>query len=449
VSCRTLDRAQRPRRRKALPEQSAGRSSGQPGRQAGGRAAIVGAGIVGLSVAWFLQEAGLDVTVYDRHDVAAGASAGNAGWICPAMVTPLPEPSALRYGLASLFRPNNPFRIAPTALPANGLFLAAFATHCTTRQWRAGVAGYSQLAGLALDSFEALTKGGVTASVEDSAMYTAFERPEHADLLLHELQAVAEAGLSFTVDELSEADLRREQPLLGSRARHGLRIGGQKFTQPLEFVRSLASAVHSRGGTLVTSAEVSAVSSRAGAGARLEVRRASEDRAAADFDVCILANGAWISTLARRVGVRTPVQAGRGYSFTVLTPEPLGQPLYLPAPRVACTPAPGGMRVAGTMEFRAPDDPLDERRIAAIVRSAAGFLPRVDWTTKSEPWVGPRPVTTDGLPIIGQTNVANVFVAGGHGMWGLTLGPATGRVLAEMIVTGHRPPTLMPFDPLR
>jgi D-amino-acid dehydrogenase len=365
------------------------------------------------------------------------------------MVTPLPEPSALRYGLASLFRPNSPFRIAPTALPATGPFLAAFASHCTTRQWRAGVSRYSQLAGLALESYEALTKGGVSASVEDSAMYTAFDRPEDADVLLHELQAVADAGLSFTVDELSEADLRREQPLLGSRARHGLRIRGQKFTQPHDFVRSLASAVENRGGTVVANAEVSAVTSGSGGSARLETRQASGSRSTADFDVCILANGAWISKLARQVGVRTQVRAGRGYSFTIRTPEPLLQPLYLPTPRVACTPTRDGMRVAGTMEFRAPDDPLDERRIAAIVRSATSFMPRVDWTTRSEPWVGSRPVTADGLPIIGRTNVANIFVAGGHGMWGLTLGPATGRVLAEMIVTGHRPAALTPFDPLR
>jgi D-amino-acid dehydrogenase len=402
-----------------------------------------------------LQEAGFEVTVYDRRDVGAGASAGNAGWICPAMVAPLPEPSVLRYGLASLFRPNSPLRIPPTALPAAAPFLVAFATHCTNRRWRTGLSKYAQLNAVAMESYSALTGTMAAAGVEDSGMYTAFERPDQARPLRHELQAVAGTGVNFTVDELSEAELRREQPLLGPRVRYGLRVGGQKFLQPLAFVRSLAAAVADRGGTLVTGAEVVAVTGGSG-GAKLDVRSAELNvvgvhgsRATDQFDMCVLANGAWITKLARALGVRTPVLAGRGYSFTVTTPEPLRQPLYLPALRVACTPAPGGMRVAGTMEFRSPDDPLDERRITAIVRSARDFMPGIDWSTRSGEWVGPRPVTADGLPIIGRTKNANVFVAGGHGMWGMTLGPATGRLLADLVVTGECPQALVPFDPLR
>jgi D-amino-acid dehydrogenase len=421
----------------------------------GGRAAIVGAGIVGLSVAWFLQEAGFDVTVYDRRDIAGGASAGNAGWICPAMVTPLPEPSVLRYAVASLFRPNSPLRIPPTALPATAPFLVAFAAHCTSRQWRSGVSKYARLSAVALESYSVLTGNVTAASVEESAMFTAFERPDQAGPLRHELQAVADTGVNVTVDELSGPELRREQPLLGPRAGYGLRIGGQKFLRPLSFVRSLAAAVADRGGTLVTDAEVLAITGGTG-GAKLHVRSAElavvgvhEPRASDEFDLCVLANGAWITRLAHTLGVRKRVFAGRGYSFTVTTPEPLRQPFYVPALRVACTPVPGGMRVAGTMEFRDPDDPIDTKRIAAIVRSARDFMPGIDWSTRSGEWVGPRPVTADGLPIIGRTNAANVYVAGGHGMWGMTLGPATGRLLTQLIVTGEYPQALLPFDPLR
>jgi len=365
------------------------------------------------------------------------------------MVTPLAEPSVLRYGLTSLFRPASPFRIAPACLPATAPFLAAFALHCTSRRWQAGVSAYAPLSALALESYQALAAGEGTARVQDAAMYIAFERPDQAALLRHELRAVNDAGLPFTVDELSAAELRREQPLLGPRAQYGLRVGGQEFVQPLELVRSVATAVRARGGTLHTGGEVVTVTNRTGGGVRLDVRGARSSPAPVDFDVCVLANGAWLSRLARGAGVRTTVAAGRGYSFTVRTPEPLRQPLYIPSIRVACTPASRGMRVAGTMEFRKPDDPLDERRIAAIVRSARGFMPRVDWTTLSGAWVGSRPVTPDGLPIIGRTNAAGTFVAGGHGMWGMTLGPATGRLLAQFIATGHCPQALIPFDPLR
>ncbi len=407
------------------------------------RAAVVGSGIIGLSAAWFLQEEGFAVTVFDRRDVAAGASAGNAGWICPAMVAPLAEPSVLRYGLASLVRRDSPLLIAPGALPATWRFLLAFAAHCTQRRWLAGVASYAELSGLAFASYQVLTQAGVTGTIEAAGVTAAFERPGQAAPLRRELLAVAAAGQDFSVDELSEADLRRDQPLLGPRIRYGLRIGGQKFLQPLSFTQSLAASVTRRGGQIIPQAEVSAVSSKTG------VVQIDFTGGTANFDVCVLANGAWITELARAAGIRVRVQAGRGYSFTVGTPGPLIRPLYLPAMRVACTPAPSGMRVAGTMEFRPADDPLDQRRIHGIVRSAQVFLPAVDWSTLAHAWVGPRPVTADGLPIIGRTKTENVFVAGGHGMWGMTLGPATGRLLARLIATGQPQAALAPFDPLR
>ena len=391
----------------------------------GGRAAIVGAGIVGLCVAWFLQDEGFAVTVFDRRDVAAGASAANAGWISPAMVAPLPEPSVLRYGLVSLLRPASPLRIPPAALPATWQFLAAFAAHCTRRQWLAGVAGFAGLNSLALSSYQALADAGVAGRTQDAAMVAAFDAPEQAGPLRHELQSVAAAGPRC-----------RAAPFRAG-------IGGQKILQPLDFVQSRAASVRNRGGQRVTEARVSAVSSRTG-GVRIDVSGRGTD-----FDVCVLANGAWINELARPAGVRVRVLAGRGYSFVVQTPQPLAQPLYLPAARVACTPVPGGMRVAGTIEFRPADDPLDHRRIRAIVRSARAYLPGVDWPALVGAWVGPRPVTADGLPIIGGTRTDGLFVAGGHGMWGMTLGPATGQVLARRIATGRPEAALAPFNPLR
>ncbi|GAA2774311.1 hypothetical protein GCM10010470_02750 [Saccharopolyspora taberi] len=143
------------------------------------------------------------------------------------------------------------------------------------------------------------------------------------------------------------------------------------------------------------------------------------------------------------------MRAGRGYSFTVPTDEPVPGPIYLPAVRVACTPYQGGLRIAGTMEFRSPDAAADPARIEAIVRSARPLLRGVDWGRRRDDWVGPRPVTADGLPLIGASRMPGVFVAGGHGMWGLTLGPLTGRLLSEQIICGKQPTVLRPFDPLR
>ena len=147
--------------------------------------------------------------------------------------------------------------------------------------------------------------------------------------------------------------------------------------------------------------------------------------------------------------MRVPVQAGRGYSFTVATDEPARHPVYLPHARLACTPYQGRFRIAGTMEFRGPDEPFQPGRIAAIVRQARRLLTGVDLEHRADEWVGSRPVTPDGLPLVGATRAPNVYVAGGHGMWGMVLGPVTGRLLAERIVTGETHPAIAPFDPLR
>ena len=166
-------------------------------------------------------------------------------------------------------------------------------------------------------------------------------------------------------------------------------------------------------------------------------------------DSVVIATGAWLPSLARKLGVRTRVQAGRGYSFTVKTDVPVEHPLYLPKQRIACTPYRGRFRIAGTMEFRRPDEPLQPRRIQAIVNQARELMVGVDLDDRRDEWVGARPVTPDGLPLVGATRAPGVYVGGGHGMWGIVLGPATGKMLARQIVTGEIDPTIAPFDPLR
>ena len=412
--------------------------------QGGSRAAVVGAGIVGLSVAWFLQEEGFEVTVFDARGVAGGASAGNAGWITPGMVSPLPEPGVVGYALRSLVRRDSPLRVAPTALPATARFLASFAMHCTRARWTRGVRSLADICAVALSSYDLLERGGVTAELWPSPIVMAFGDAAEAVPVEHELRVIGEAGIALDVTELSQRELREERPVLSARARRGLKLEGQRYLQPLAYTQSLAESFRSRGGQITSGVRVDRVESASGG--KLTVIRSGERTA---FDVAVLASGAWLSRLGKSAGVRPPLAAGRGYSFTVKTATPLAGPLYLPSLRVACTPAPGGMRLAGTMEFRSPDAPLDRRRIDAIVRSARDYLEGVDWASISDVWVGPRPVTADGLPLIGATRQAGVYVAGGHGMWGMTLGPATGQLLAEFIAKGERPAALRHFDPCR
>jgi D-amino-acid dehydrogenase len=101
------------------------------------------------------------------------------------------------------------------------------------------------------------------------------------------------------------------------------------------------------------------------------------------------------------------------------------------------------------MEFRRPEEPLDPRRLRAIAESVRDLLPGVDLENRTDEWVGSRPCTSDGLPLVGATKTSGVFVAGGHGMWGVALGPVTGKLLADLMSTGVRPAEIAPLDPLR
>ncbi|MGH3637190.1 MAG: NAD(P)/FAD-dependent oxidoreductase, partial [Mycobacterium sp.] len=157
--------------------------------------------------------------------------------------------------------------------------------------------------------------------------------------------------------------------------------------------------------------------------------------------------GARLSQLAGG-WLRVPVQAGHGYSFTVPVDRPIPSPIYLPDVRVACTPYKGAMRVSGTMEFRHPHNRVIPERVEAIVASASPLLDGAHWAERSNEWVGAHPVTPDGRALIGEVS-PGVYVAGGHGKWGLAHGPVTGRLLAEQITTGKQPQALAEFDPLR
>ncbi|WP_326821047.1 NAD(P)/FAD-dependent oxidoreductase [Streptosporangium sp. NBC_01756] len=407
-------------------------------------AVVIGAGVVGLSTAWFLQERGVDVTVVDRDGVAAGASWGNAGWLSPGLAIPLNEPGVLRYGLRSLLDRNAPLHVPATPDPGLWSFLARFAANCTWKSWGRAVQANLPFNEECLEAFDVLTAGGVEAPTVEAPIMAAFENPRQAVGLLHELQRINRSGLRIDYSAFEGEDLHKQAPQLSLSAKAGIRLDGQRYVDPGRFTRSLADAVTARGGTIRSGFLVTGVDNGSGG---LVVRSGDGDSVRAD--VVVLATGAWLNGLGREWGVRVPVRAGRGYSFTVPTEEPVSGPIYLPAVRVACTPYQGKLRVAGTMEFRDADAPLHSGRVDAIIRSARKLLTGVSWAERTDTWVGPRPVTPDGRPLIGATNAPGRFVAGGHGMWGLTHGPVTGRMLAEQITTGRQPAALRDFDPVR
>lgn len=407
--------------------------------------AVVGAGMVGLTTAWHLQERGIEVTVLDRTGVAAGASWGNAGWLTPALVAPLPEPAMLRYGVRAVLSPRSPVYAPLAADPDLARFMAGFLRHSTHRHWERALAALLPVVREALPAFDLLAAEGISAStLPADPIVAAFATAGQLGPLTDELEHLARAGGSVDYELVSGQVARRLCPILASSVQAAVLIRGQRFLNPVTYLHTLAGAVRSRGAEIVEGSAVSGLQDGPDG-----VRLAASGGGAGRYEAVVVASGAWLGQLARAYGVRAVVQAGRGYSFSVAADPMPRQPVYLPTARVAVTPLGSRLRVAGMMELRRPDAALDPRRIHAVVEAARPLLAGVDLDRRTDEWVGSRPVTADGLPLIGATSSPRVFVNGGHGMWGITLGPVTGALLAEQIATGEVPAPLRPFDPLR
>lgn len=426
-------------------------------------AIVVGAGIVGLSTAHHLRRAGLEVTVVEAEHVAAGASWGNAGWLTPGLAIPLPDPSILTFGLRALFSAASPVYVPPRADLNMIRFLTGFLRHCTWGAWRRGMSALVPLNAQALEAFDELAAHGLAEPTRTGAPFVAaYDAVDSRSTLLHELGIISEQGQHVTYDLLDGDEVRALVPAASEAVIAGVRLDGTRFIDPPAYLAALATLVRAEGVEIREGRRVTSIdggSPRGQASVRTVAHtdvpprgrtdRGDDDAERISADVVVLSSGARLGELARTVGVRRVVQAGRGYSFTVAVDELPTGPFYLPAQRVACTPLGDRLRVAGMMEFRRPGEALDPRRVTAIVDAARPLLRGADWSDRRQEWVGSRPCTIDGLPLLGASRSPRVHLAGGHGMWGVTLGPLSGRLVAQGILDGAPPPELLPFDPLR
>ena len=201
--------------------------------------AVVGAGIVGLSVAWFLQERGVDVTVHDADRAGHGASWGNAGWLTPAITVPLPEPAVLRYGLGAMLSPGSPVYVPPSADRALWQFLLGFARHCTTRRWERGTAAYAAVNRMAIRAFDDLADAGAVPRPRSARPFLACYRTTgEAMSMLRELEQIGRVGNEVHFDYLTGPQVRQAQPALGEEVGAAVSIHGQRYLHPPDFVRA-------------------------------------------------------------------------------------------------------------------------------------------------------------------------------------------------------------------
>ncbi len=409
---------------------------------------MAGAGVCGLACAWELVRRGVRVTVLDPREPGTGCSQGNAGWVCPSLAGPLPHPRLRRDWPSLIIRRDSPLYIDPRALPSLVGWLWRFRRYCTHADYAAGREATGRLGRDAIALYDRLAEDGVDFEMHDAGVVYALldgsSRDEHAE----DLRALGALGYPDPV-LLDRAELLELEPALDERVEAGLWAPAERHVRPESLTAGLAERLFDRGVVFGRGRAMGLVQKGPKAAA-LEVE-GPEGRGRLEGDAFLFATGAWLGGLAARCGTALPIQAGKGYSVTIESPAvPLRHPVYLPERKVGLTPFDGAHRISGTLELSGVNEHLERRRLAALERSAERYVPGITRGATRREWVGMRPLTPDGLPVLGRLpGLENVYVAGGHALLGVTLAPSTGVAIAQLM-TGEEPSVdLTPFEPSR
>ena len=414
---------------------------------------VVGGGMVGLCCAVALERRGAAVTVVDAGPREKAASHVNAGWVVPTLAEPVPAPGLVGRSLRWMLRSDSPLYIAPRGDLAFIRWLLAFWRACNPRDFQAVTEATAALGARTLDLYDDLRADGVAFEEHRDGLLYVYSDPAPMEHDHAALGRLCPPGYPVPA-RLSGDEARALEPALADAVGGGFWLERERSVRPDSLVAGLLARLE-RGGTTLRLGET-VVGMEAGAGA---VRRVVTDRGVLDAEAVVVAAGAWTPRVVAPLGITAPVEAGKGYSVDFAPPPPLPapirHPLYLHEERVAITPLDGMLRLAGTMEFSGLNDRVRPERVAALV-SRTGDVVR-GWPERvatdgpgARVWVGPRPLTPDGLPLIGWApGFRNLALATGHAMMGVTLAPATAEAVAELVCTGRTPEVIRPFDPAR
>lgn len=405
------------------------------------RCVVIGAGIVGSSCAWHLQRCGARVTLIDSEPPGQSTSFGNAGCISKTSVFPFSYPGVLWKVPGWLLDPSGPVRIRWRQLPHVAPWLYRF--------WRAGsasrvakiVAAQSALMESVVRDFDEVLQGTDSMHLREArGMILLYDNEADFEADAWKYRERDRLGLNWRRLEPDELASREPAVRLGDGValfeplwQHILDPGGltarvadAAVRLGAEWVRDRVQGIDVRCfGTTVTTAAGRVI----------------------DTDWLILATGAWSNRLLRPLGFRVPLLPKRGYHVMYTHPSiAISQPVMSASRHVVLTPMSGGLRVSGTAEFARLDTPPDPARARALIQSARHFVPDLGGSGFSE-WMGQRPMMADSLPVLGPLpGRPRVLAAFGHGHYGLTQGPTTGKIMARLVCGDDPGIDLTPFS---
>lgn len=390
---------------------------------------IIGGGIIGLTSALELLNAGYSVKVVERDRIGSGASHGNCGLITPSHALPLTRPGTVRKALRSILSSNSPLYLRPRLDLSLLSFGLNFSRNCNRAAMLKTMHARSILLARSRAMYDDLIESNeIDCEWETRGLLTLFATQK---LLDQEVEADAElADIGVETELLTSEELRQREPALRDDLAGATWFPQDAHLKPDQLLGELKRLILAKGGEINEQESVTGYCMELGRVTHVQTTNGL--RAANNF---IQANGAWSPELARTIRLKLQVQPGKGYSITMVRPDICPDtPLILAEPSMAVTPWSNRLRLGGTMEFSGYDEELRPKRIHALTVGASRFL-RSDLSTPIEEyWCGWRPMTPNELPIIDKVpNLENLYLAVGHGMLGVSMAPATAMLVRSFI----------------
>lgn len=411
-----------------------------------GNVIVVGAGHIGLACAHYLRQDGYDVRVIDQGKIGSACSRANCGFVVPSHIAPLTTPSTLRKGLASLFNPRAPFRIQLQMRWALYEWLFQFARRCTHRKsLQTARVLHELLEASATEYRELFRDPGLDCDPRQDGLLFVFQGESALQEFVKDEESLAQA-FGLDLRHLNPSEVADLEPALSGEIAGAFLYPNDASLQPDKLNTDWAKRLVASGVEFTENCELERVSRTNNRVTEIET---SEGPISADRYV--FAMGAWSTQFSNTIGCKIPIEPGKGYSVTLDAPPSSPRyPMLFPEAHIGVTPFQDSMRIGSMMEFVGFDRSLPAYRIEQLIRSARPYLDLPEDPSISDTWYGWRPMTWDGLPIIGRVpGVSNALLASGHNMLGLSLAPVTGKLVADIVSERRIELPIEALSPLR
>ncbi len=413
-----------------------------------GKIGIIGGGIIGLSSAYYLVKEGHKVTIIDKGDLQDGCSFGNAGMIVPSHFIPLAAPGMISKGIRWMFNSKSPFYVRPSLNPDLLRWGYLFYKSSNQTHVNNAIPALKELSHFSKSLYQQWVK----------ELPFDFDYHERGLLMLYQTEEIekeeketAEIANHYGVEArvLTPEQVQALEPDVRVDVRGGVYFPGDAHLTPQHLINRLVHYLKESGVEFKTDCEV--LDFQIQNNNHIQTLTTSQGDCA--FDTIVLATGSWSGMLAKRLKLSLPMQAGKGYSFTLNNVEKnIRIPSIFLEGKVAVTPMGSNLRFGGTMEITGVNHKISMNRVKGVVESIPKYYPdmKVEVPAKEKIWHGLRPCSPDGLPYIGRSKqINNLIVATGHSMLGISLGPGTGKLVADLVDEKKPEVDLMPFDPER